>query len=197
MKKIALFLCGFIFFGFAAMAQPMMPQMGFKTGVFNGNLFTQEGDGKIAVKNHPVAIMVFQNGERVLMLDKTTDEKGHFEFGNIFRDPSFSYTFGTMLDEQLYLLTGLQLGADEEKKNVDFMVGKNSPNFVPDSVVQEAQNMKQPDAMMPPKAASEVSPQTAGHQALKSSQRLALLLSALVIVFAFYFALRKQRCSPQ
>jgi len=185
----------------SSLAQPMMPDLGFKTGILRGFLYEKIEGQKKAVADQSVAIMVFQNGQRVLMLDKKSDEKGYFEFKNIFRDMAFKYTLGAMNKDHLYLINDLQMKEDQESLFVEFEIGLQSKNLVPDSVVaqiqQEAGNGSSeataggvPDGSM--SMGNETVSKTANQVLLGPSKKVALVLSGLVLVYAFYFALRKQ-----
>ncbi|QQR81346.1 MAG: hypothetical protein IPJ69_04235 [Deltaproteobacteria bacterium] len=116
-----------------------MPQFqGMKTGVFNGTLVTKEASGKkTPVVGQTVVILVFQNGQRMLMLNKKTDEKGQFQFKNIFIDPSFSYQIGTMWNQNLYVIPELHLEENQKEKKIEFLIGEGSPYFV--STMEAAQ----------------------------------------------------------
>ena len=107
------------------------PHASMETGVIEGTLYKLgEKGAKNPFPDQTVVIMVFQNGQRVLMLDKETDKKGKFSFKNIFADPSFAYAVGSMIGSEVYVLPDLQLKPGQGKITVDFPIGPGSPHLV-------------------------------------------------------------------
>lgn len=171
-------------------------------GRFEGQVMFLEGEKKKPMAHQTVALMVFQNGERILMLNKQTDEKGRFEFKNIFRDPSFTYAIGSMHEEQVYVLPKLGLLPSEESKTVELVVGAGSPHLMA-AMVPGAAGAGGPAAEagsqdmgmgggMAPRAGSGKAPFSAHSILGQSHQKVALFLSLAVILLAFYFAKSKK-----
>lgn len=154
-----------------AHAMPDLPK-----GMMKGRVY-QYGSGEpLAAQN--VGLMVFYQQERVLILDKVTDSNGRFSFQNIFQDSEYSYSLGTIFNDDLYIITDLHLPLGQEVLTVEMPVGEGSQLFKG----PVAQLMEQ----VPP-----------GQQGMESSndpdvardldriyRRIAIVLSALVILLA-------------
>lgn len=203
MKKItlmvSLLLLGVLSAGFAAAQQPAagmpphagaaMPNMG-PTGVVEGSLFSLDSKGKKQpVAGQTVAMMVFENGQQVLMLEKTTDAQGKFIFKNIFKNKAYAYGFGTMYQDSLYVYPHFSLGDKEDVKAVAFQIGNGSP------YARDLASMG-----MPPKAEESAqapamgkAPEQHGHDNSwsKPYQQMATVLGVLVLMAAAYFAGKK------
>lgn len=165
-----------------------------RTGIIEGTLFIQdEGGKKTFLSNHRVILVVFYQGERILMLDKTTDTKGFFKFGNIFQDPDYSYAVASMLDDSLYVISDIGLEQGEESKNVDLWVGFGSPYFMVDVSNLEtpkASSMQQGSMGL---ADSQKAEYSVSARWAKSYQQMALVLSAVVLVLVILFAFSKTK----
>ncbi|HSA60478.1 MAG TPA: hypothetical protein VLJ37_12435 [bacterium] len=190
--------------GMPPMAQ--MPQFqGMQMGVFDGTLVEMKGGGKKApVPGQTVAIVVFQNGQRVLMLNKKTDEQGRFQFKNIFMDPSFSYLIGTMWNGKLYEMTDLGLKEGEKERKIELSVGEGSPYWVTDvkppqeePAEAEAEALPQgPSDLMrassPPPASAEGA-FSVGSYWEYPYQKIALVLSGIVALAGLYHLVQPER----
>lgn len=197
-KKLVLsfFLFLNLIFSPAAMAQDpsnaMPPIQGMEVGLLQGNLFVEKTPGKKEVlPDFVVALMVFQDGKRILMLDKKTDAKGFFEFKNIFKDPAYTYTVGTIYEDMLYLIPNLTLKKEDKVLKVDFVVGPKSPHLVGSA----SEMMKGAPAEQGTQAtpnSPRITPTVKKHDFMSQHhQKLALGLSILAIVFVVYLARRK------
>lgn len=177
---------------------PAAPHAPTDTGVIEGTLFVTDAQGKKAAHpTHPVVIMVFQNGQRILMLDKATDEKGHFVFKNIFSDPSYTYAVGSMVENSVYVLPDLRLKKGEKKITVDFTVGPGSPYLVPSAPETAPQgNMEgmAPQANMGGMAPSEHDHNAPVKKGSAPYQKVAIGLS-LFVLFLGYRLYRAKKAS--
>lgn len=180
-----------------SLAQPMGTDVphtqGIEMGEIEGTLFTLDKKGKkTPLSGNKVAIIVFRNGQRILMLDKTTDQKGVFTFKNIFKDPSYSYALGALFEDIPYLFSPIQLSEKEDKKVVSFQVGAGSPykmEGMPDQGQGPQRTESRPsntvNFMAPPSGSVEphrTVPSVLSHP----YQRIALSLSILVLILAWY-----------
>lgn len=158
---------------------------GMKTGVLTGQAYEMENGKKVPLANHSIAIMVFQNGERVLMLDKTTDAKGAFKFQNIFRHADFVYSLGILHDENLFVIPEIQLQENEESKAIDFQVGKGSPYLV-----DTKHTASQATDIAMPSGSGGITPFSVKGWT-HSHQKVALILSAFVLLLTGLIYFRK------
>lgn len=198
MKKlflIALFLCVT-----NAHAQPQGPMAGnilpgVERGKILGVLVEKEKGAQKPMGGQSIALMVFQNGQRILVLDKNTDEKGNFVFGNIFKDSSYTYALGYMREQELYVMPDLQIKPGGVDLNVQFIIGAGSPYRIAQEEMNQAMNASQGenggvDLGMSSSAGGAASFSAMGKWA-DSYQTLALVLSGLVLLLSFYFAARR------
>lgn len=165
-----------------------------KRGFFRGRVYFQdEKGGKNYLDAQTVALMVHEDGKQVLMLDKKTNEKGEFEFKNIFRDPRFQYALGTSYNDQLYVITGLSLGEDEESREIDFLVGGVSPYLVDlEELHSQGAGSSSVDVGMPSSVLLQKAPFSVEGGILYPYQKIALALCGMVLSLAAYFMLSKK-----
>ncbi|MDO8519082.1 MAG: hypothetical protein Q7T11_02835 [Deltaproteobacteria bacterium] len=156
----------------AQMASP--PHANAETGVIEGTL-------KPLHVGHTVVLMVFQNGQRVLMLDKETDAQGKFSFKNIFADPSYAYAVGAMVGNQVYVMPDLKLKPGEKKITVEFPIGPGSPYLMPAESASPAPG----DQAMAPQASDAKTPFSTKWGT--PYQKVAVLLSLFVLFLALRF----------
>ncbi len=160
---------------------PMMEAL-FKDvprGVFKGRLLLEEG--KKILPDHPIAMVVFQGSQKLLMLDKTTDSKGLFEFKNIFKDASFSYALGVMHEGRIYLFTQPGLNKDEDVRTFDFEIGPKSPYLIP----EELMNIEATNEGMP--LTNAAVDYTVSEAWGRQYQMVTWTLGGLVLLLALYF----------
>lgn len=168
---------------------PSMQQAfpGMEMGQLEGDLFALEDSGKKKfLPNHEVMIKVFQQDQELLALHKTTDEKGHFVFKNIFKDPSFIYALGFFHDNQLFVMDGLKLDKAQDTLKVDFRVGAGSPYLVPEEVVNQGKGQVK---KMPSSDSGQVSKKVSGLWK-EPHQKVALILSLAVVGVFLYIVQR-------
>lgn len=167
-------------------------QKGVKTGVIEGRVFTKLGGQKNNVPEQAVALMVFHEGTRVLMLDKMTDANGKFQFKNIFQDPDYSYALGVIYEDVLHVISNIQLSQGQSTLDIPFQVGEGSPFVVDKAPLGGPEGDKGIDPSMVPKASQEKTPFSV-KSVIHPYQKLALFLSAFVILFAgvLYFRTKK------
>lgn len=180
----------------ASAAKHTMPGME-NAGSIEGFVFEQDANGqKKPVTGQEVVMMVFQNSKQVLMLNKNTDDKGLFVFKNIFHDAAFSYGFGTVYQEKLYVLPRLQLTQDKEAKKVDFRVGEGSPLFRdPATMGMRAGGAKsdQAPAMESPSAAASQHGNDHNQNWNQPFQKLALIFCVVVALLGAYYLGKKSK----
>lgn len=198
--------------GMPPMAQ--MPQFqGMEMGIFDGTLVETKGAGKKApVPGHAVAIVIFQNGQRVLMLNKKTDEQGRFQFKNIFMDPSYSYLIGTMWNGKLYEMHDLKLKKGEKVRKIEFLIGEGSPHgaadvsppleepveAAPQAPVEPAPEARPPGPSDLMRAAAPAPGSAEGAFSVGSYwehpyQKIAIVLSGIVALAALYHWVQPKR----
>lgn len=168
-----------------------MPDMG-KTGVIEGKVFSMDAQGqKKPVSGQEITMLIFNEGQQVLMLKKITDEKGGFVFKNIFQNQSFAYGFGTLFEEKLYVFPRFSLGTGEDVRKIDFQIGDGSPYFRDPATM----GMK-PDGEGSPSAGGVMPSGAEGEHAHDNSwskpyQLMAIGLGVLVAIAAAYFVGKK------
>lgn len=173
-----------------------MPDMG-KTGVIEGTVFSVNDKGqKTPVLGQEITMIIFNEGQQVLMLKKTTDEKGQYVFKNIFHDQAFAYGFGTMYEENLYVFPRLSLGPDEDSKKIDFQVGVGSPYLRDPATMGMKPDGGGNPAMGTPAASKDMSASGTDKHAHDNSfsrpyQFVAMGLGVVVLLIAAYFAGKK------
>ncbi len=215
MKKIiSLFFMSLVLLQFAGpvsaqtdpSAQPhsggAMPDMG-KTGIIEGTVFSSSMRGqKTPVAGQEVSMLIFNNGQQVLMLKKVTDEKGVFTFKNIFMNPEFAYGFGTMYQDNLYVFPRLSLKEGEDVKKIDFQIGDGSPYWRDPATMGMNQGGGEAPAMDSPQSMPMGSPTMGGggepsHNAhddtswSKPYQYMAAVLGVIVLVAGAFVAGKK------
>lgn len=163
-------------------------------GIIEGKLFTQNNQRKKTFLNgHRVVLVVFYQGERILMLDKTTDPQGFFKFGNIFQDPDYAYALVSMLDDSLYVIPDIRLARGEDKKVVEFWIGAGSSYFMANisDVEGSLESPMQQGSMG--LAESQKTEYSVSARWAKTYQQMALVLSAVVLVLVILFAFSKSK----
>lgn len=195
--------CAWLLCATSTLAQPVsgepmmqMPDMG-KTGVVEGTVFTVDGLGqKKPVVGQEIKMIIFNNGQQVLMLSKTADEKGQFSFKKIFQNPEFEYGFGTFYEENLYVLPRFSLADGEDVKKIAFQIGAGSPYFrdmasmgIPSDASEVLPSMPQPNGGTEMPSSGEK--QNHDTSWSKPYQSLAVVLGVLVAIAAAYFAGKK------
>lgn len=187
------------------LAQPVPPTPGAKhtmpgmenAGSIEGFVFEQDAKGqKKPVAGQEVVMMVFQNSKQVLMLNKNTDDNGLFVFKNIFHDPAYSYGFGTVFQEKLYVLPRLQLTQDKEAKKVDFWVGEGSPLFRDPATMGMGEKGAAPGQAPAMGSSTAAAPQQ-GHDHNEGwnqpFQKLALIFCVVVALLGAYYLGKKSK----
>lgn len=167
---------------FALHAEQMPPQTSphempgvANTGEIAGVLFTQNEKGtKTPLTQQQVSLIVFNNNQQVLMLEKTTDQNGHFHFKNIFRDPAFSYGLGLSYNNDLFVYPRFQLDKNEAIKKIEFQVGTGSPY------------QRNLESMMKQRPAATLDRDSFTNWQ-KFFQGFAILLLVLTVIFSAYF----------
>ena len=198
MKKIVIALCFVSLLSLKVQAQQPPPHMdsvmpGVEKGILDGVLVvSDEGKKEKPIPNQAVVLMVFQNGERILMLNKETDAAGKFQFKNIFKDEQFEYALGTMVEEQPYLMSGIRMNKSQESLQVRFVVGKGSPYKIDRAASEHEHEEASPGSMQGMNAASNTrTPLTAQSFWAKSYQKMAIILAGIVSLIVLAFILRK------
>lgn len=188
LSKLFIFLfC--VFLPLSALAQtstvPTSPHTSSseRSGFFEGFLFTKnENNEKAGVSNHPVTIIIYQNNQQVLTIDKNTDSLGRFTFKNIIKTPDFAYEFGTVYQNNIYIYSKTRLRPTETTKNIDFFVGNASP-YKQDSIQSKA----------PPSAnnASRQNLDPVDADWFRPFKIITLILCGTVVLLALYFYFAK------
>lgn len=179
MKKFL--IIGFLFFT-AAMPMADMPTT-VETGILKAKLYHVQDSSPLA--DQEVVIMVFQNGERVLMLNKKTDSKGIVVFKNIFADPAFTYAIGTMEGDKPYVIPSLALKSGSKEISLELPVGEGSPF--------DASQMMTPSGMAPSSSGGAKPQFTVSSFLGTVDQKIAITLSLLVFVVFVLLAARGKR----
>jgi hypothetical protein len=157
-----------------------------KTGLIQGTLvFQDENKKKSPIPNHKVTMVIFQNNQQVLMLDKSTDNKGLFVYKNIFIDPDFKYAFGSIYKKNLYIFPKFSLEKSEIKKEIKFLIGKDSPYLKNEMLGKLPQNNSSMNKAVKEKKHNHKKP---AHNPNwdKPFKQFALVLSGLVILLSLY-----------
>jgi len=183
----------------SAMAQSgMMPQhlaKGKETGFIRGTLVTKNKKGQEQpVREFKVAIMVFYQGQRVLILDKTTDKKGRFEFKNIFKDADYVYALGAIFKDKLFIYPNLSLDSSRKALEVRFQIGEGSPHEVQDANLSRMGQNSLPNQGATVPMSSMANPKSSLNVSgiwKESYQKVALFLSVIVIFLGGLYAFRK------
>lgn len=190
MKKY--FFLPLVLFSLSVWAQMggVPPHQGVETGLIEGQLSElHEGGKKTPFANHTVVIMVFKDGQRILMLDKETDAKGHFTFKNIFTDSAYVYAIGSMIENNVYVMSDLHLKPGEKSLAVDFPIGPGSPYFMQEM----SQGTAPADQGMVPSAEAVEPPSSSPSLLDKPYQKAAVALSFLVVLLAISFSRPKKQ----
>ncbi len=183
MKKFL--IIGFLFFT-AAMPTTV------ETGVLRAKLY--HASDKSPLGSQDVVIMVFQNGERVLMLNKKTDAKGIVVFKNIFADPDFTYAIGAMEGEKPYVIPSLQLKPGEKELSVDLPIGPGSPYDASQMMTGNQGGSTPGDPGMAPSSSGGENPQFTVSSFLGTTdQKIAMTLSLFVFIVFVLLAARGKR----
>lgn len=205
MFRYSFMLMVFLLASVSSQAQPDSPPPAAKhtmpgmenAGSIEGFVFEQDANGqKKPVAGQEVVMMVFQNSKQVLMLNKNTDDNGLFVFKNIFHDAAYSYGFGTVFQEKLYVLPRLQLTQDKEAKKVDFRVGEGSPLFRdPATMGMGAGGAKSDEApaMGSPSAAASQHGNDHNQNWNQPFQKLALIFCVVVALLGAYYLGKKSK----
>lgn len=197
-----MFLCTILWFlaGVANAEAPQMPPHAtgdVPTGIVLGRLvLVDENQKKTPLPGANVGIMVFHRGERVLMLDKTSDDQGNFIFKNIFRDPDYAYSLGSIYQDVLHVFPRFSLAADQEEHRVEFLVGPGSPHVLGNvEQMLQAKNAKKTSNFREGTGEVVKASYTAGSFLENEHQKVAVILSALVLFFAAFILLKNKRSS--
>lgn len=169
-------------------------------GKLVGQVYIQDkenGPKRLAGKTRLI-LMVFYSGNQVLVMDKETSDKGTFEFGNIFKDEKFTYVLGSQDGGKIYVYPTLSLKPDQDQKKIDFVIGEGSPFLIPAELAGKIAEM-QAGQQAPADAAtggmgSSMQNQTSEKAPFSVSsfwqypyQKIALVLSGLVLIASLYF----------
>lgn len=155
-------------------------------GIITGTIFsTDEKGGKKPLVGQKVSIVIYKDGQQVLVLEKQTDQKGKFEFKNIFKDPTFAYDFVTVYNEALFVYPHVHLKPEEKMKEIDFEVGENSP-YKTEQDAQGSTESAPPPGMGLEDSTAHNMPITNPKWA-RPFQTFALALCAVVLLFAGYY----------
>ena len=201
MKKLIILFIFISSVAFAQMPPPgTMPPMGMGKGRIVGMLYSVDKAGKkTPLVDYPVGIMVFQNGQRMLTLDKKTGTKGEFTFKNIKQEDGFTYVLGVIENEKLYVMSDIALKPSEDVFKADFRVGEGSPYLMEDVDLHAAQAGDVAPEGAPPAMSGQMGSGTSSKSALSVEkvlghphQKLAVLLGVLVLAMGFYFYNREE-----
>ncbi|OGQ07526.1 MAG: hypothetical protein A3G32_01220 [Deltaproteobacteria bacterium RIFCSPLOWO2_12_FULL_40_28] len=168
---------------------------GMEMGRLEGDLFAIDSTGeKKFLPNHEVMIKVYRQNDELLSLNKHTDEKGHFIFKNIFKDPAFEYALGFYHEGQLFVINGLKLEKGKDAINVDFRVGEGSPYLVPEEIINAQMEQQAASQGMSGMPAGQASPakKTASGSLKQSPQKVVALFLFLVVLVVFLYLMKRQ-----
>lgn len=182
---IKFLILGFLFF---TAAMPTTTEI----GILKAKLYRIQDNSPLA--NQEVVIMVFQNEERVLMLNKKTDAKGIVVFKNIFADSAFTYAVGTMEGEKPYVIPSLSLKPGNKEISVELPVGEGSPYDASQMMMEGERRISPGDPGMAPSSSGGENPQFTASSFLGTiDQKIAMTLSLLVIIGGVLLAARGKR----
>lgn len=160
---------------------------GKETGIIQGVLFSIAENGKRKIlPSHKVTIIISRQGRGVLTLDKETDDKGHFNFKNIFSDPDFSYALGAIFDKKMYVVPDIKLKKGEMSHDVEFRVGEESPYEIEHDMAASMGSGMDPGGK-PIKRVSH----SAGQAWSDAYRDVAVALSIIVILLGGYYYFKK------
>lgn len=178
-------------------------------GQLVGEIFTEDGNGKRApVGGQTLNLVVLQNGEPVLKLQKVSDKEGKFLFKNIFDDPAFEYAIEASYEGYVHLMLHLHLAPGADRIEAPFRVGEGSPYRVAQIPYDSGASAEGPGGMPelgmmpeggeaqlpPPPSAGPVSPDFVKKG---SFQKVAVGLSILVALLALYYGFSGQAAAPR
>lgn len=96
-------------------------------GIIVGTL----SDGKAPLAGHAVRLEILHGDELALTINKTTDEKGIYQFKNIFQTPEFSYAVSAEHEGKNYRTQFASLKEGQGTLKLDLMVGGAAPEGPP------------------------------------------------------------------
>ncbi len=190
--RLFIFFILAVHFHVEAKSPPSMEQAfpGMEMGELRGTVWVSDTEGnKKPLSHSEVALVVFHKGEQVLALHKPSDANGEFVFKNIFKDPSFEFAIGVLYEDSPYVMEGLHLEPYQDFLAVDLQVGEGSPYLVPQNIVQEELKT---DLNMPPPSSTVKGSFSVSKAWGEPHQKMALFLSAMVVILALYFGLKKK-----
>lgn len=123
-------------------------------------------DKKDPLPNHFVTLEVFKDNELILSLPKSSDSEGKYKFKNIFRTADFSYVLSSEYNGKTYRTKAVSLGEKENELKLDLYVGAGADEATADAAKKEDTHVHK--------------------RSLNEYQLLAILLSVVVIIYAFY-----------
>jgi hypothetical protein len=145
-----------------------------ETGTITGTLLK---DSKTPLPGATVILEILRGQQLVLTIPKQTDQKGRYQFKNIFQTPDFSYAISTKLGAKVFRTEFVSLGKDEKSRKLDLVVGAGG---------KEGQALPSP---MPPAAGMSSGQGREPHvhkTGLNEYQMAAIVLSILAAAFAIY-----------
>lgn len=166
---------------------------GMEMGKMTGEVYLLSNNKKQFLPNQEIALIVFQGEDEMLKLHKPTDDKGQFEFKNIFRDPKFHYIVGTFYKDKMYIYDRISLEKNQELHHVSLQVGEGSPFLLNVTPEAEKTQTKQgastvTDQSMPFNMAESTNASHSVKGFLQEPyQKVVLALSLVVILFSAYF----------
>lgn len=197
-KLITLGFFSFLLFSGSILYAQMPAELANKPkGILNGKLTHKMSNNEIKVlSDHKVAMMVFFQGQRILLLDKSTDKEGKFSFSNIFQDPDYKYALGAVVDGKLYVYPKIGLELGQDKIEVNFEVGENSSYYVDEKkVAAQLAKAQSQSNMSQNQMSGEMQIQPTIYLSSNQAQYMSLALGAMVVLLGIYFAFIKGQSS--
>lgn len=91
------------------------------------------GEGQAPLPGHTVTLEILQGRTLILAIPKQTDERGRYEFKNIFRSPEFSYAVSAEHEGKTYRTPFVSLQARDQELTLDLATGNGAPEPGPKS----------------------------------------------------------------
>jgi hypothetical protein len=162
-------------------------------GKLVGELIYQGRDGTIEkAAGRKVALMVFFKGQRVLMLDKDTDQEGRFEFSNVFKDPDYQYAVGAIFEDKLFVYPNITMPNDKEEIKIEFLIGENSPYKISEDITNQARKIATGEINQPMSSNSENQIQPTVLLSRSQAKNLTIILSVLILFLAIFYSFNKK-----
>ena len=174
-NKFLVFIVFYILLSLPLYAEPISTSPHQKatveSGIITGTLLKE---GREPLAGYEVRLEILQQHNLILSIPKPTDEKGQFQFKNIFQSPDFMYAVSTEYEDMTYRTDFVSLKKGEQVRKLNLIVGKSAkqgPQLPP----------TMPEEMTKPHAKSML--QKIGTDEYKL---IAVILSLVAVGYALY-----------